>query len=106
MTLSVSHNIPGSSRFRAWLYKDDNRASLWITEPRVSLAYAVSDLGQRIMRIAGRISDETISDVGSAMSEEFEAGYRVGLRAGARATLDAVRPGDRASRDESTAAAQ
>lgn len=74
---------------RTWLDKDDNRASLWVKEPRCSLAYAVNELGQRVLKLSGKIHPDPISDLGAAMDGEFDAGYRVGHRAGRRQAIDA-----------------
>ncbi len=70
---------------RTWAHQDDNRLGLWITEPRVSLAYVVSDLGASIIRLAGHIGDEPLTDLGQAMDDYYAAGHRVGFRAGQRA---------------------
>ncbi|KJK10783.1 hypothetical protein UB45_17020 [Terrabacter sp. 28] len=64
MTKSVPNNATRytPNRVQAWLRKDNNRAGLWITEPRCSLAYAVSNLGGAIARLGHRIHDDAPGD--------------------------------------------
>lgn len=62
----------------------------------------MSELGQSIMRLAGKIHDEVIGDVGEAITESLSAGYDAGYRAGSQSSFEAMKLCYRAGRDEST----
>ena len=71
------------SRITEYLHGDDAPDwTLWIAEPRVSIAYALADLGNAIARLGRKLCDD-VPTVDDGM-DWFAAGIRDGERTGRR----------------------
>ena len=67
---------------QTWLDKDANRLGRWITEPKASAAYAISDFGTGICKLAGRFHSDKISEVGQGRTRGSRSATGSGIAPG------------------------
>lgn len=94
MKNSLPHTLFDTARARisARLESDDaTPLEWWMAMPRVQLAHAVSDFGQRIMRLGNRIDDSASDgDEIAAWNQGLEIGRRMGRPEPSRAAIETL----------------
>ena len=70
---------------REWLHRDDaGPVSYWVTDPRASLAFSVSDLGNAIARLGSRIHRDALGDYSQGQRDGWQLGMITAAHAGTR----------------------